>query len=176
MWVSRPKELHFFVGGEQREGNEPPLGNSWRGESWYRRHFVTDRRACGEVAPGYVLESAELDRNRDEMLGRLFGFIGVDAGFRSPRFSRRLFERRSRRFPNRFGQLVLRSPLVRLSERVLPFTVHEAVRNVLLAPFSAPEPDPRLPAAVEKSLRMRFRDEVDRARRLTRLPLASLGE
>lgn len=262
VYVSRPKELNFFLGGGRQEDNDPPWGNWWRGEAWYRSHFVTDRRVCGEVSPGYVrassaaltmarmwdlrpdarlvlvvrepmerlrshylmvrrdahetmptfeefvsdsrfadevacsdygsqigrilerfphesllvVESAELDRNRSATLGRLFRFLGVEPGFRSPCFSRRLFERKHRRFPTGFGRRVLRSPLMRLSERLLPFTLHEAVRNMLLTPFSVPEPTPVLPAGVEAALRARFRDEVDRARRLSRLPLPSLGD
>lgn len=260
--MSRPKELNFFVGGDQREGNDPPWGNWWRGEHWYRSHFVTDRRACGEVSPGYilaahgslaakrmralrpearlvlivrepmerlrshylmvrrdprqgapsfvefvrdrrfadavacsdygsqmarildhfpresllVLESAQLDRNRLETIGQVLRFIGVDPDFRAPDFSRRLFERRRRRFPSRFGERILRSSLIRLSERFLPFTIHEAVKNVVLTPFSVPEPDTALPAEVEEPLRVRFREEADRARRLSGLPLPSLGE
>jgi hypothetical protein len=259
--VSRPKELCFFVGGSSREDNDPPWGNWWRGEDWYRSHFDTRRPACGEVSPAYVgarwgqqtanrmhhmlpdarlillvrepmarlrshylmrrqnadigmmsfaeyvtdprhagdvaysdygsqvarilacfplrsllvLESADLDHRRAETLARIFAFIGVDPGFRTSAFDRRLFEGRRRCLPSPLGELVLRSPLVRLSERVLPFTVHEQVRNMLIAPFRIAKADLTLPEQIDASLRQRFGAEVALTRRLTRLPLTSLG-
>ena len=260
VWMSRPKELCFFVGGPSREANDPPWGNWWRGEEWYRRHFRTDRRVCGEISPGYVgvawarsaaermqrlvpsarlillvrepmsrlrshylmrrqdaqigtmtfaeyvtdpghvddvaysdygsqierilerfpreallvLESSDLDRRRDETLSRVFAFLGVDPDFRSPSFSWKLFEGRRRPVPSEVGGRILRSTLVRLSERVLPFTCHEALRSVIVAPFAAPVPDVTLPGQIEEELQARFRREADLARRLTGLSLPSL--
>lgn len=260
VWMSRPKELCFFVGGPSRGANDPPWGNWWRGEEWYRSHFRTDRRVCGEVSPGYVgaawgrsaaermhrlipsarlillvrepmarlrsqylmrrqdarigtmtfaeyvtdpahaddvaysdygsqierilerfpreallvLESSDLDRRRDETLSRAFAFLGVDPDYRSPSFARKLFEGRRRPVPNALGERILRSPLVRLSERILPFTCHEALRNVIVAPFAAQVPDFALPRQVEEDVNARFRREADLARRLTGLPLESL--
>ena len=60
--VSRPKELDFFIGpksdaaGMPAEGAapSPPWANWWRGEEWYRGHFVTTRSVCGEISPAYV--------------------------------------------------------------------------------------------------------------------------
>jgi hypothetical protein len=260
--MSWPKELNFFVGGDCRVSNDPPWGNWWRGLDWYRRHFATERRACGEVSPAYVgapwgrlvverihqvlpavrlvmlvreplerlgsdflmrhrtakippmsfadyvadvrsetvvayscygtqiarflerfprdallvVESAELDRDRGNALARIFSFIGVDPSFRSTAFAQRLFESRRSRYPSRAGVRILRSALVRAAERVLPFTAHEALKNVLLCPFSAPPPDLVLPPSLDRALRERFRDEVALARTLTGLPLPSLGE
>lgn len=261
VWMARPKELCFFVGGPSREANDPPWGNWWRGEAWYRGHFRTDRRVCGEVSPAYVgaawrsaaaermhhllpdarlvllvrepmerlrshylmrrqdasvgtttfaeyvadpahaddvaysdygsqiagllerfplesllvVQSSDLDRRRDETLSRVFAFLGVESDHRSAAFARKLFEGRRRPVPGATGARILRSPLVRLAERFLPFTCHEALRRVLVIPFAVPVPDLTLPRKAEDALRARFHREVDLARRLTGLPLTSLG-
>lgn len=61
--VSRPKELDFFVGDEpegsdpQRRPPGPEWANWWRGVDWYRGHFVTTKRVCGEISPSYVQDT-----------------------------------------------------------------------------------------------------------------------
>ncbi len=54
--VSRPKELNFFMGEEAATPTMPiSKGTNWgRGINWYRSHFVTTKRVCGEISPGYV--------------------------------------------------------------------------------------------------------------------------
>ena len=44
IFMSREKELHFFT----------EAANLPRGEGWYRSHFRTDRRLCGETSPSYA--------------------------------------------------------------------------------------------------------------------------
>lgn len=55
--MSAPKELNFFFGtepgGEAIDGWSPQ-GNWWRGEDWYRQHFLDDRLVGGEISPGYT--------------------------------------------------------------------------------------------------------------------------
>jgi sulfotransferase family protein len=44
IWMSRPKELNFFI----EERNWP------RGEGWYRNHFDAEARVRGESSPNYT--------------------------------------------------------------------------------------------------------------------------
>lgn len=264
--VSRPKELDFFVGEEPvascspLQPHRPQQGNWWRGVDWYRSHFLSTKRACGEISPSYVedcwldrvvarmrcivprakllllvrqplarlrshylmlrhnaaiapisfsdfataerfasyrrfshygshmkgllehfpresilvVESAALDNDREQTLAKVFSFLGVDPAFRSTAFHQRLFEGGRRRFPSETGTRVLRSTPLRLAERLLPFTIYESVRQIMLLPFTAPPPSLELSDAVASRLREEFRAEVDLARRLSGLPLASL--
>lgn len=261
VWMSRPKELFFFSGSDQRASTGRRRGNWWRGEDWYRSHFRTVRRACGEATPSYVnhvrsphaaermrrlipdvrlvqlvrdpmarlrshylmarrdphlppisfaefvqsgrfadyvarsdygtgmarllehfpreqllvLESADLDRDRARTLSRLFAFIGVDPTFQSDAFATRIYESQGRRFPSPTGARILNSSVMRACKRALPFTAYQALKNTVLVPFSIPKPDLTLPPEVEQALRERFRAEADLARKLSGLPLASLG-
>ena len=264
--VSRPKELDFFLGeepvasGSPRKPSQPQQGNWCRGVDWYRSHFLSTKRVCGEISPSYVedcwldrvvarmhcivprakllllvrqplarlrshylmlrhnaaiapisftdfatteqfasyrrfshygsqtkallehfpsesilvVESAALDNDRDRTLAKVFSFLGVDPAFRSTAFDQRLFEGGRRRFPSATGARVLRSAPLRLAERLLPFTIYEAVRQITLLPFTVPPPSLELSDAVALRLREEFCAEVDLARRLSGLPLPSL--
>lgn len=121
-----------------------------------------------------VVESADLDSRRQQALGKIFAFLGVDPKVCSPGFRRRFLDGSRRRVPSPFGARILQSPLVRVSERILPFTLHEGVRDLLVRPFSIPRPDLSLPKEIDEALRARFHREAALARSLTGLPLSSL--
>lgn len=123
----------------------------------------------------HVVESTALEHDRHRTLSELFGFIGADPGFRCRAFEERLFDRRARRFPSPAGERILRSRVMRLAQSTLPFIAREALRNLVLRPFSIPEPSAALDGTCEAELRGRFAAEVSLARRLTGLPLGSLG-
>ena len=121
-----------------------------------------------------VVESADLDHDRERTLSTIFGFLGVDRDVRLPAFQHRLYDRKQHRFPSPVGRRILNSRLVVAIKRHLPFVVYRAVTNALLLPFSIEDPDTSLDPAVEARLIERFRGEVATARTLTGLPLASL--
>jgi len=264
--VSHPKELHFFVGEKQQEKKIPQIqsttgwGNWGKGIDWYRRHFLTSRKVCGEISPGYVdrdwiqivvgrmrqfvpgakvlllvrqpmdrlwshymmlrmqasirpvsfdefvldpdysryryyswygsqlkvllqhypsesikiVETAALEKMREETLRDVFKFLGVDPAFRSEGFKKQMFEGKNRRFPSETGTRILKSPLMRWAENHLPFTVYEKARNLVLIPFSTDHPHRKLPADLEKELNLEFQREVTLLRQLSGLPLVSL--
>jgi hypothetical protein len=121
-----------------------------------------------------VVETRELQVNRDATLGRVYSFIGADASFRSPRFDRELHVGKGEPIPGRVGHLLLRGfyrPAVRkyFGQRL------DHVRRAAMRPLAVPPPSTDLPVEVERELLERLRVEVNRLRRLTGEALPSLG-
>ncbi|MEB3168798.1 MAG: sulfotransferase [Synechococcaceae cyanobacterium] len=123
-----------------------------------------------------VIETAALDQDRERTLARIFSFLGVDPGFRTPGFRRRLHQGGGRRVATPAGERLLRSPLMVWAWDHLPFTVYEGLRALLLRPLSAELPSLVLPEPVAARLRQEFSREVRLVRRLSGEPLRSLGE
>lgn len=122
-----------------------------------------------------VVESEALAIDREATLARIFAHLGADPSFRCLGFRRRLYVGRTRRLPNAFGRSILGSRLLRFAWDVLPFSVYEPLRDLILRPFSTATPSFDLPDAVRRHLQADFRHEIEVARRISGEPLASLG-
>jgi len=122
-----------------------------------------------------VVESEALAIDREATLARIFAHLGVDPGFRCSGFRRSLFVGRSRRLPNSLGRSILGSTVLRWLWDVLPFSVYEPLRDLIIRPFSTATPSFILPEPVRRRLQAEFRHEVELARRILKEPLASLG-
>jgi hypothetical protein len=119
-----------------------------------------------------VLDQSDLRHRRDETMCAVFGFIGVDADFRSPEFEVELLKRddyfergtiawrlRESRLANGFRKLPLRQRLriARIARRVLPT-----------------EQRPTLDPALEAELRDFLMPEVEQLRQISGNPLEGL--
>jgi Sulfotransferase family len=55
--MSQPKELNFFFGSDNADGQAWTRGNWHRGVAWYVAHFDARARVRGESSPGYTSPS-----------------------------------------------------------------------------------------------------------------------
>jgi hypothetical protein len=112
-----------------------------------------------------VLDQADLLGNRPETLRRVFGYLGVDDAFHSPRFDAELNSGDTRRQLGALGARLRRSRAMVVYRR-LPLRWRPAIDSVrrrLLPPVPKPELDPALRADLEAL----YEDELDRLAALT---------
>jgi len=118
-----------------------------------------------------ILDSDDLRSRRDETLGSIFRFLGVDPEFRSPQFELSHNAATGRTRMNRAGQTVSS-----LLERTLGPRGSHAVRArtpaALKAPFRYEADAPVLPDELRTALADELRDDVARLRAHTGLAFA----
>ena len=144
------------------------------------REFVAEGRYCMQLEPYLkrfpperimVLDFADLRDRRGETMRRLFGFLGVDEDFTSPRFAEVHMERpqRRRRRPAAFAVRTLSRRLGKARAYRLQQRTPAAVRKALSRRLDPPE----LALADRGRLEALYAEEVARLRQLTGLALAS---
>ena len=128
----------------------------------WREHFPDDRIL--------VLDQRDLLKSRSETLRRTFSFLGVDPDFDSEAFHRLHNERQSKHRANRLGVWIYRRGwLARAqdSSRFLPSAIRNRLRRAVAEPVTTPALDPVLRGELEAYLR----EDTDRLRAYTGLPL-----
>lgn len=125
----------------------------------YLRHF--DRHRV------LVVDQAELLGDRREALRRVFGFLGVDEGFWSPRYERREYLRDDQEWWSGTATRLAHGRLARAIRRAVP----DRPRRTLLRPARAMTTKrieaPRIDDRLRERLVATLRDEVERLRELT---------
>jgi len=122
-----------------------------------------------------VIESQSLRVERLSVLATIFKFLGAAESFSTPLFFHTRNVGKMEHFPSRMGRRILQSKVMKSAEQTLHGGVYYHFRNLVLVCFSQPEPSTDLPAAKEKELSDLFRREVALVRKLTGLPLPTLG-
>lgn len=121
-----------------------------------------------------LVESAELKEHRAATLAMIFQFLGADPGFQTPLFRHERYIGSHQPFPSATGRRIMNSRFMKAAERVVLAQVFYHLRNLLLWPFSMPQPSLDLAGGVEARLRQELKAEVELARELSGLPLPSL--
>ena len=106
-----------------------------------------------------LITSEDLHTARTGTLGRVFAFLGVDPGFRSPRFRLALHMSLFRRRRTRAGERLYRMRCMRLLDR-LPPLLRWNLKKALFWPLSEPGPRPVFSDAVLGKLVPILRDDV----------------
>jgi hypothetical protein len=119
-----------------------------------------------------VLRLDDLERARVQTLARVFGFLGVDASFRSPRFGRVEHRSSEKRSPTDLGRRLVDSSLVRLLSR-LPAPVSRRMLRVLTRPFTRPVGRPSVPPHLRRGVREHLRADGRKLERLTGMDLSA---
>ncbi len=144
------------------------------------REFVAEGRYWTQLEPYLerfpaerilVLDFADLRDRREETMRRLFGFLGVDEAFTSPRFAEVHMARpqRRRRRPAAFAVRTLSRGLGKARAYRLRRRTPAVVRRALTRRLELPALDP----ADRARLAALYAEEVARLRQLTGLALAS---
>jgi hypothetical protein len=126
---------------------------------------------CFPVEQILVVDSDDLRDHRQETLGRIFEFVGVDAGFRSPEFERSHNAATGRTRINSSGRRI--SAI--LERTVGPTRTHALgarLPTALKAAFKSEVDPPVLSAHLRKELERELRGEVERLRAHTGLAFA----
>jgi hypothetical protein len=122
-----------------------------------------------------IMESDSLENRREWTLEKMFGFLGVDTKFSSPLFRHRRHDSRWHIYPNAIGRKILRSRASRKFEEKLPSAFFYHFRNALNLLFADKKPRLDLDAELEKKISEDFQKDTLELRKLTGLPLRSLG-
>jgi hypothetical protein len=114
-----------------------------------------------------VLDQTKLRSERAATLEAVFGFLGVDTGFRSAAFDSELFKGGEKhRYPRSLMSL---KPILRSSISALPPRFHDRLRASFERSFLATVPKPEVEPAERDRLRQLFVPDADRLRELTGL-------
>jgi hypothetical protein len=122
-----------------------------------------------------VLESAELENRRGQTLKKVFGFLGVETEFSSALFRHRRHDSCWHIYPNKIGRRILQSRAMGKLEQRLPPAFFYHFRNALNVLFAGKKPHLDLDAELEKKISEDFQKDTLELRKLTGLPLRSLG-
>jgi hypothetical protein len=129
----------------------------------YLREFPSERLL--------VLDQARLRGEREATLKTVFGFLGVDAGFRSEAFASELLKGgERRRYPQALQRL---KPALRGPVRLLPPLLRGGLRSSFERSFLSTVPKPEVGPAERERLRELFAPDVERLRSLTGLAFES---
>jgi hypothetical protein len=169
---------HFAVGKETRsferaltdslqngdDPNNPYLAASSYATQveQYLRHFPAEQLL--------VVDQAELSEDRLGTLRGVFGFLGVDRDFSSPRFDELVYTREDQVRFNRLGKMLEHSRFRHAVRARVPRSLRRPLTRPLLLVLgervTRPSPDPELSGA----LREHLGPEVERLRQLTGKP------
>ena len=105
-----------------------------------------------------ILDFAELVRRPRDVMRRVFGFVGVDAGFSSPGFHKVFHDSGRKRQPNALGRLIHDVPLVRRLRYALPPV------------FEKPLARPEVGGALGDRIGDWVREDAERVREFSGLP------
>ncbi|MGD8276860.1 MAG: sulfotransferase [Gemmatimonadota bacterium] len=172
--VQRTLSHYRHMVAERKE--DRPLAEVLRdpGEQYTRRsqyHFQLE-----QYLPYYdldrilVVQQETLLADRAGTLAHIFEWLGVDPSYRSLRFHYRRHRSDRKRRRTAFGMRIADTPPMRAAA-TLPEPWRWMIEDVVYWPFSRAVPRPRLDAPTLETLLDRFRDDTDRLRRLTGLPL-----
>jgi hypothetical protein len=135
----------------------------WQQLEQYLRHFPRDRIL--------LLDSDELRASRDEVLYRVFAFLGVDASFRTPEFERAHNAATGRTRRTSTGEVVS-SILTRTLGAQGSRAVRERAPAALKSRFRAETEPPTMRQAQREELAAELAPEVERLRAETGLAFA----
>jgi hypothetical protein len=135
----------------------------WRQLEQYLRHFSEDRIL--------VLDSDELRANRNDVLRRVFDFVGVDPSFGTPEFERAHNAATGRMRRTRTGNL-LSSALTRTFGTERAQALRERAPSALKSPFRSETEAPFLGQAQRDELVAELAPDVERLRAETGLDFA----
>lgn len=136
------------------------------------RYWMQLSRYLDHVDPSHMLvvQSERLADDRLATLERVFSFLGVDPGFRTPRFAIRRHGTGRKRRKTEPGRRLDRSRFMTTLRRV-PARVRWPLEDLLFLPVSRPIPRPVLGAGPRRELSARLRDDVERLRAFSGLGL-----
>jgi len=173
--------LHNVAGGYESREMEDALadeGSAYVQRSLYAKqlepylaHFERERIL--------VVAQDELDSATERTMGRVFEFLGVDAGFNSPQFSRR-WETGSAKGGGGFRLMdrAVRLPGLRALDRNfdrLPESLRWVVERIVHDPEGGEAAKPELPSELRARLVELFRPDVERLEALIDRRLDWLG-
>lgn len=154
-------------------GGTPPIDQAIRGSSYVERSlYWRQLQAYLEFYPAdriLVVDSDHLRHERNEAMRRIFLFLDVDPGFRSPWF--RLERHRSAQLRRKtgMGERLVAAGLEDQLDR-LPRPWRRGAKRLTMLPFSRPIPRPRLNGRTREWLMDQIREDVARLRAFTGLP------
>ena len=107
---------------------------------------------------------------RHETLKRIFGFLGVDYTFYSPRFSSVWHKSKHKRLRNKMGRFLFKIPNALRLERLSPVLAHD-IGYALSFPFSRAVARPQIDELLRRALVERLEEDTVRLRAFTGLAL-----
>lgn len=122
-----------------------------------------------------VIQTEDLKVDRRGTLSTIFKFIGADESFFTPLFLHQRRVGKSEVYPSRTGRKISHSTPMKFAERILHGGIYYHLQNTILRLFSQPPPASSLPDFKQQELMILFRKEVRLLRKLSGLPLLSLG-
>lgn len=122
-----------------------------------------------------VVETAELEIQRQKTMSGIFRFLGVDDTFSSPIFFHKRHVGAMAPFPTPLGRKVISSAPMKAAKDILHGGAYYHLENLVLRFFAAPKPPTELPSDLEEQVKERLRGEVARLRSLSELALRSLS-
>jgi hypothetical protein len=122
-----------------------------------------------------VLESDHLMNARGATIRRVFEFLSVDPGFKTPLFTHRRNVSNHQSIPNSTGRKILNSPWMKNAQTRLPDSLFYHLKNLLLIPFSANPPSMELSKKIHAEVQRRLFREVALIRKQAGQALDSLG-
>lgn len=161
--------VHKYSDGLEDRPVEEALPDENRKSYLHRSlYFLQLERFLAHYPPSQllVISAEDLRDRRDATLRSVFGFLGVDPDFSSPKYARRRHLSAHKRRKTRLGQRLAASPPARLLGH-LPNYLRWPVEDVLYRPFSKPIERPRLQAALRQDLADRLRADVNALRAFT---------
>lgn len=164
--------LHNVAGGYEHRPLAAALGER-EGAYVQRGLYATQLRPFLERFPREriaIVSREELRDERERTMRRLFGFLDVDEGFTSPRFSRQ-WETGAGKGSGRFRAMdrAVRLPGLRALDRGfdrLPESLRWIVERVVHDPAGGAAPKPELPPELRERLAERFRPDVEELERI----------